>query len=271
MPAPSLRAERANRVDVIAHRGSSGDAPENTLSAIRAAIDERAGFVEIDVQRSKDGELVNFHDCTLVRTTDIERRFPGRPSYRVADFTLAELKTLDTGSWFGRRFAGERILTLREVIGLVRNRTGLLAEISPCSHYAGTGLPEQLAAEFAAVPHYLDQALARGELAVQSFSPADAKSFRARLPEVPIGVLAAERPTDAELIELSTWADHLNPSHEFTDRPLIDRAHQLGLMINVWTVNDPARMRELIELGVDGIITDHPQSLTRREGSVTFG
>jgi glycerophosphoryl diester phosphodiesterase len=195
------------------------------------------------VQRSKDGELVNFHDCTLARTTDVEQRFPGRPTYRVADFTLAELKTLDAGSWVGRRFAGEQILTLREVIGLVRHRTGPLAEISPCGHYTGTGLPEQLAAELAAVPHFLDQVLALGELAVQSFSPADAKTFRVRLPEGPIGVLAAERPTDAELIELSTWADHLNPSREFTDRPMIDRAHQLGPMINVWTVNDPARMR----------------------------
>lgn len=256
------RADRSAGVDVIAHRGASGVAPENTAPAIRAAIRQRADFVEIDVQRTKDGKLVNFHDCTLVRTTDVEERFPGRPDYRVADFTLAELKTLDAGSWFGPRFAGERILTLGEVIGLVRHRTGLLAEISPCAHYRDTGLPKQVAAELGGTARFLDQALAAGRLAVQSFNVADAKAFHARLPEVPVGLLHASRPTEAELVELSTWADQINPSSDETDRALIDRAHRLGLAINVWTVNDPSRMRELVALGVDGIITDYPQSLT---------
>ncbi len=88
---------------------------------------------------------------------------------------------------------------------------------------------------------------------------------------MPIGVLDAERPTDAELVELSTWADQFNPSHEVIDAALVHRAHQLGLMINVWTVDDPTRLRAMIDLGVDGIITDYPQSLTGREGSVTVG
>ncbi|MFC7624138.1 glycerophosphodiester phosphodiesterase [Microlunatus sp. GCM10028923] len=256
------RADRSADVDVIAHRGASGVAPENTAPAIRAAIIQRADFVEIDVQRTKDGKLVNFHDCTLVRTTDVEERFPGRTDYRVSDFTLAELKTLDAGSWFGPRFAGEKILTFGEVIGMVRNRTGLLAEISPCAHYLDTGLPEQVAAELEATPRFLDRALAEGALAVQSFSVADGKAFHARLPEVPVGLLHASRPTEAELVELSTWADQINPSFDDTDPALIERAHQLGLAINVWTVNDASRMRELIALGVDGIITDYPQSLT---------
>ena len=80
--ASSSTAAGELAVDVIAHRGSSGVAPENTAAAIKAAVKQDADFVEIDVQRSKDGRLVNFHDCTLVRTTDVEERFPGRPSYR---------------------------------------------------------------------------------------------------------------------------------------------------------------------------------------------
>ena len=140
--------------DVIAHRGSSGVAPENTTAAVRAAIKQRADFVEIDVQRSKDGKLVNFHDCTLQRTTDVEERFPGRPSYRVSDFTWAELRTLDAGSWFHEKFAGEPIITVSDVIQQVDGRIGLLAEISPCSQYEG--LVEDFVDELNSVPRYVD-------------------------------------------------------------------------------------------------------------------
>ena len=98
--------KKEDAVDVIAHRGSSGIAPENTEAAISAAIKQRADFVEIDVQRTKDGRLVNFHDCTMERTTDVEERFPDRSPYRVSDFTWDELQTLDVAlvrlvTWLG--------------------------------------------------------------------------------------------------------------------------------------------------------------------------
>ncbi|WP_132877385.1 glycerophosphodiester phosphodiesterase [Tamaricihabitans halophyticus] len=254
--------EKAAEHAVIAHRGSSGVAPENTAAAVRTAIAQRADFVEIDVQRTKDGKLVNFHDCTMERTTDVEEKFPGRPSYRISDFTWQELRTLDAGSWFHPDYAGEPIMSVREVIKLVDRRAGLLAEISPCDHYRG--LPADLAAEFTSVPGYLDRALASEELAVQSFEVDDARAFNERLSEVPIGVLDAERPSDAELVELSSWADQVNPQWTVTDQGLVDRIQELGMTANVWTVNEPGSMRELLELGVDGIITDFPQSLTQR-------
>lgn len=263
-PAAAVAADEADGPAVIAHRGSSGIAPENTAAAVRAAVRQRADVVEIDVQRTKDGRLVNFHDCTLERTTDVEERFPGRASYRVSDFTWAELRTLDAGSWFDESFAGEPIITVREVIRLLGRHTGLLAEISPCGHYAGTGLPEQLAAELSAIPGYVDGALADGRLGVQSFVVADARAFQAALPEVPIGLLDADRPTEAELLELSAWADQVNPQFTVTDQALIDRVHELGMEINVWTVNEPGAMRRMRDLGVDGIITDFPHSLTQR-------
>ncbi|MQA78729.1 MAG: hydrolase [Streptosporangiales bacterium] len=252
-------------VDVIAHRGSSGVTPENTAVAIAKAIKQRADFVEIDVQRTKDGRLVNFHDCTMERTTDVEQRYPDRPSYRVSDFTWAELRTLDAGSWFDERYEGEPIITVRDVIRRVdRTKTGLLAEISPCGHYQGTGLPEDLVQELWSVPGYVDRALADGELGVQSFEPGDAKAFKDVMPEIPVGLLDAERPSDAELVELSAWADQVNTSTDVTDAALIARIQELGMTSNVWTVNEPGRMRQLIDMGVDGLITDFPQSLTQR-------
>ncbi|MFC7017861.1 glycerophosphodiester phosphodiesterase [Streptomyces viridiviolaceus] len=250
-------------LDVIAHRGSSGMAPENTAAAIDLAVDQRADFVEIDVQRTKDGKLVNFHDCTMERTTDVEEVFPNRPSYRVSDFTWAELRRLDAGSWFHDNFAGERLITVDDVISHIRNTdTGLLAEISPCGHYVG--IATDFAQNLTGKPRYVQRALAREQLAVQSFQVDDAQEFHALMPDVPIGFLDADRPTEQELVQLSQWADQVNPQHTVTDQALVDRVHELGMDINVWTVDEPGAMRRMAGLGVDGIITDFPQSLTQR-------
>ncbi|MFD8175840.1 glycerophosphodiester phosphodiesterase [Streptomyces sp. NPDC059709] len=250
--------------DVIAHRGSSGMAPENTAAAIDLAVRQRADHVEIDVQRTKDGKLVNFHDCTMERTTDIEDLYPGRPSYRVSDFTWNELRQLDAGSWFHPDYAGEPIITLDTVIRhLQHTRTGLLAEISPCGQY-GTTIATDLADHLNGKPDYVRKALARRQLAVQSFETDDARAFHTAMPDVPIGILDADRPTETELVELSQWADQINPQHTVTDQTLVDRIHQLGMDINVWTVDEPGTIRKMLNLGVDGIITDYPQTLTRR-------
>lgn len=109
---------------VIAHRGASADAPENTLPAVSLGARTGAGFVEIDVQRSSDGELVVIHDTTLARTTDVEARYPARAPYNVADFTLEELRSLDAGSWFGAAYAGTRIPTLQNVLATLRGGPG---------------------------------------------------------------------------------------------------------------------------------------------------
>lgn len=262
LAAPSAAQAATDGPDVIAHRGSSGVAPENTEVATRLAVRQGADFVEIDVQRTKDGKLVNFHDCTMQRTTNVEEVFPGRPSYRVSDFTWAELQRLDAGSWFHEKYAGAPIITVDRVIELVHRKSALLAEISPCGHY-GTGIAADFASYLEAKPGYVRDALARGKLAVQSFELDDAGVFNGRLPRIPFGFLDADRPTEAELVALSAWADQVNPQYTVTDQALVDRVHQLGMDINVWTVDEPGAMRQMAGLGVDGIITDYPQSLTQ--------
>ncbi|MGW8064007.1 glycerophosphodiester phosphodiesterase [Streptomyces ziwulingensis] len=261
-PATTHADERTHTApQVIAHRGSSGTAPENTAAAIDLAVRQHADHVEIDVQRTKDGTLVNFHDCTMERTTNIEDLYPDRPRYRVSDFTWKELRRLDAGSWFHPRHTGERLLTLDDVIHHIdHTSTGLLAEISPCDHY--THLATDLAHHLGTKPHYLHRALTRNQLAVQSFHTDDAHTFHTHQPDIPIGILNAQRPTDTQLVRLSHWADQINPQHTVTDQALVDRIHQLGMTINVWTVNEPADLRHMTALGVDGIITDHPQALT---------
>ncbi len=264
LAATSTTAQAATSPDVIAHRGSSGMAPENTAAAIDLAVHQRADYVEIDVQRTKDGKLVNFHDCTMQRTTDIEDLYPNRPSYRVSDFTWNELRQLDAGTWFHDDYAGEPIITLDDVIRHIQHtRTGLLAEISPCSQY-GTTIATDLADHLDNRRDYVTKALARHRLAVQSFQTDDARTFHTAQPDIPIGILDADRPTDTELTELSQWADQINPQHTVTDQTLVDRVHQLGMDINVWTVDEPGAIRTMAGLGVDGIITDYPQTLTQR-------
>ncbi|MFI7872162.1 glycerophosphodiester phosphodiesterase, partial [Streptomyces salinarius] len=214
--------------------------------------------------RTKDGKLVNFHDCTMERTTDVEDLYPGRPSYRVSDFTWNELRQLDAGSWFHPDYAGEPIITLDTVIRhLQHTRTGLLAEISPCGQY-GTTIATDLAHNLNGKPGYVGKALAHDRLAVQSFQTDDARTFHDLMPDIPIGILDADRPTDTELVELSQWADQINPQHTVTDQTLVDRIHQLGMTTNVWTVDEPGAIRKMTTLGVDGIITDYPQTLTQR-------
>lgn len=99
---------------------------------------------------------------------------------------------------------------------------------------------------------------------MQSFDVNDAKDFHELLPDVPIGVLDGERPSDAEIIALGEWADQVNPQWTATDGSLIDRVHELGMSVNVWTVNEPGAMHTMVGMGVDGIITDYPQTLTGR-------
>lgn len=255
MPA---HAESAAVID-IAHRGSSGSAPENTVAAADVALQQHASVVEVDVQRSADGELVILHDVTLDRTTNVEEVFPERAPWRVGDFTLAELRTLDAGSWFAEEFTNEPIPTLREVVDALGNRAGLLLEVKSPALYPG--IEADIHQELSSIPGYLSSALASGNLVLQSFDHASMRKFHDLAPEVPIGLLFGTRPTEAELVLASEWADQINPSYRVTDKALVDRVQELGMTISVYTLNSGQLMRQFINMGVDGIITNYPEVL----------
>ncbi|SEE27788.1 glycerophosphodiester phosphodiesterase [Jiangella alba] len=254
MPAPP-----ASAVVDIAHRGASGVAPENTVAAVERAVEQRAGFVEVDVQRTADGELVVLHDTMLARTTNAEAVFPDRAPWNVADFTLAEIRQLDAGSWFSADFAGEPIPTLREVVDALGPRTGLLLELKRPDLYPG--IEAQIHAELSAVRGYLNRSLRTGRLVVQSFDAASMRTYHEVAPEVPIGLLYSSPPTHDELLAASVWVDQINMAFTVTDRRLVDRIHALGLTVSVWTLDTEQLMRQFLDLGVDGIITDHPDLL----------
>lgn len=261
LPTQVDRATRwhPERALTIAHRGASGEAPENTLTAMRRAIGHGADLVEVDVQRTRDGALVLLHDTTLERTTDAARVFPRRAPWRVGDFTYDELSRLDAGSWKGAAFLGERIPLLEDLLRLLsRTGTGLLLELKAPERYPGivrdvvVTLREQALAP-AACP--------RGPVLLESFSFAAMKEAKVLAPELPVGLLGA--PPVANLPVLASWADMVNPPHRLVDEQYVDLVHRLGMRTLLWTVNRPPAMRRALALGADGVITNHPAVLAQ--------
>lgn len=259
----STRPEVPHRVTNVAHRGASALAPENTLAALRAAITVGADMVEVDVQRTKDGALVLMHDTTLARTTDAKRRLPGRAPWRVGDLTYDELSGLDAGAWKSARFAGERVPTLDDAIGLLApSRTGVLLEVKTPGLYPG--IVSDLVASLRRVSGYVADVAPSGRLVVQSFDYAAMKEHATQAPEIPVGLLGM--PARENLPALATWAGQVNPSHFAVDRRYVDQVHALGMTCHVWTVNRRPAMRRVLRMGVDGVITNRPDVLATLAG-----
>lgn len=249
--APS---EKADRVDTIAHRGASGYAPENTMAAFRKAVKMKADYIELDVQATKDGKLVVIHDTTVDRTTD--------GTGKVGSFTWDELRQLDAGSFFGPEFAGERIPSFEEVLDEFRGKTGILIELKSPELYPG--IEEKVADALA--ERNMDKP-ANEKIIVQSFNFDSMKTFHKLLPKVPIGVLTSNKEdlTDEKLAEFAAYSDYVNPTQKLVTEDLVDRIHDLGMQISVWTVRKPEEVEPLLKAGVDDIITDYPDYVPRNK------
>jgi glycerophosphoryl diester phosphodiesterase len=258
LSAPAASAAPAPAIEVTAHRGSSGAAPENTLAAVRLALAQKSDVVENDIQRTLDGELVIMHDVTLARTTDVEQVFPDRAPWNVRDFTLAEIKQLDAGSWFAPEFAGERVPTLAEWVGAVGDRAGMLLEPKAPELYPGIEI--DLDKELRSLPVF-NRAVQRDEVVVQSFNHPWLRTYKDLAPDVTVGLLFGSRPTEAAIADAATWAEQVNPALGAIDEATVDQIHAQGMEAHVWTVNAGQDMRRAIRWEVDGIITNYPQVL----------
>ncbi|MCG6950588.1 MAG: hypothetical protein LJE93_16870 [Acidobacteria bacterium] len=237
----------AARTRVIAHRGFSGAAPENTRAAVRAAIEVGADMAEIDVTLSADMHVVVIHDPTLDRTTN--------GSGEVSLFTLEELKELDAGSWFDPSFAGERIPTLDEVLAEANGRILLNVEIK--SESVDRGVVKRVASAI------------RGrdmceQVVVSSFSPTALLQMHAIAPEIRTAVLYnTELHTGRDAVEIAAelGATVFNIKRQRLTRIMLRRCREHGLPIGVYTVNKPRRMRRLVGKGINAIFTDRPDRL----------
>ncbi|MFJ8904288.1 MULTISPECIES: glycerophosphodiester phosphodiesterase [unclassified Streptomyces] len=245
---------------VVAHRGASGYAPENTLAAVDKAAALGTAWVENDVQRTKDGELVVVHDDSLQRTTDVEEVFPDRAPWKVKDFTAAELARLDAGSWFDPAYAGARVPTLEQFVHRVdQHRQKLLLEIKNPELYPGI---ERDILKVLGNEGWLDRAHVQQRLIVQSFSTDSVRTVHELKPEVKTGFLGT--PPVADLPVYAAFADQINPSHSSLTAAYVsavhgfEGAHGKRLETFTWTVNDAAAARRVAGFGVDGIITNRP-------------
>ncbi|MEV7086461.1 glycerophosphodiester phosphodiesterase family protein [Streptomyces sp. NPDC093085] len=245
---------------VIAHRGASAYAPENTLPAVDAAGALGIGWVENDVQRTKDGRLVVIHDDNLRRTTDVAEVFPDRAPWKVADFTAAEIARLDAGSWFGAKWAGTRVPTLEQYLRTVdANRQKLLLEIKSPELYPGI---EKDILRVLRQERWLDPAHVRNRLVIQSFSAESVRAVHRQRPDITTGFLGT--PPVAELPSYAAFTDQINPSYTTLSTEYVAAVHRLKgahgkpLTVSTWTVNSAADAARVRDMGVDGIITNYP-------------
>ncbi|KUJ68815.1 glycerophosphodiester phosphodiesterase [Streptomyces albus subsp. albus] len=261
LPSASAQAaDHPHRPVTVAHRGASGYAPENTLAAVDAADELGITWVENDVQRTRDGQLIVMHDTTLNRTTDVEQVFPDRAPWKISDFTLDEIERLDAGSWFGPEFAGERVPTLDAYLERVSdNHQKLLLELKAPELYAG--IEAQTLRELRA-DGWLDHQHIKHRLIVQSFNADALRTVHGLRPDIKTGFLGT--PALADLPAYAEFSDQINPSYKTIDTGYVaavhalDGAHGDPLEVFTWTVNDGPTAVGVARLGVDGIITNKP-------------
>lgn len=235
-------------VMVIAHRGFSGAAPENTLTAFQKAVEAGSDMIELDVQFSKDRKLVVLHDDTLERTTN------GRG--RAVDFTLEELKNLDAGSWFGAQFSGEKIPTLKEVLELAQGRVLINIEIKHPEHgqYSIAELAERALKE-------VKNARMIDRVIFSSFNPAALEWIKKREPRAWVALLYHRDWNSVPDAMGGKEYGVLNLRHTYLTKAKIRKIHQEGKKINVYTVNSPEGLEQFVRWKVDGIITNYPDRL----------
>lgn len=247
-PKPAALFHRGPSAVNWGHRGAPERAPENTLASFRAAMDLGASGVELDVMLSADGEVVVVHDYSLERTTD--------GAGPVKAYSLAGLKRLDAGRWFSADFAGERIPTLQEVIdGL---DPGVFLNIEIKSETPGTDGLEKAVVRIIAENNLYERVV------VSSFNPVSLMRVKAADKKIDVGLIYAP---DLAIYLRQGWfipllrPEALHPRYDMVDAAYMARARKKGFKVAVWTVNEGEEMERLLDLGVDGIITDRPDLL----------
>jgi glycerophosphoryl diester phosphodiesterase len=253
--APAVAAPDADRPLVIGHRGAAGTAPENTVPAFKDARAAGVDYLEIDVQLSADGVPFLFHDDTPARTTDVAEVFPGREDDPVTSFTWAELQQLDAGSYFGPRFAGERIPHLDDAAKVATVNTGVYIEIKSPRNSPGI---EQVVADALAQDKDWAKLLGAGKVTIIGFDEASNRTFADLAPEVPLQQLTGSVPDAATIGRWAGFVDSVGTNYRSLDAEDVARVDAAGLDLGVYTVNSPEAVRHVIDLGVDMVTGDFP-------------
>ena len=276
---------------VVAHRGASAYAPEHTLAAYRLAIEQGTDFVEQDLAVTRDGVLICLHDASLERTTNVEQLFPNRSveaeiegrkrkAWLANDFTLAEIKQLDAGSWFDPKFADERVPTFDEAVALVKGRAGLYPELKTPEMYEGRDVRFEELVAAALDKHGLrgPSADPKTPLILQTFGEASARKLAGMKIGVPV-VLLIDRGVGWDAARIATWkgvVQGFGPAKGIVlkNPQFVTLAHAAGITVTPYTFRSAdtgtfpsvkAEMEHyLYTLGVDALFTDNPDQFPRR-------
>lgn len=252
-------AQPNNDLVVIAHRGASSVAPENTLAAAEQGITYGADMIELDIHLTKDGKIVVIHDHTVDRTTN--------GTGTIADMTLEEVQKLDAGSWKDPKYADQRVPTLDEFLKLVNGRATVLIEIKSNDKKLYEGIEQK-------TWDIVEANNAHNWVAYQSFHPKVIDNFLAIDPKCPIYLLIVGRMPLFPLYydDAVRWGSPfkrwkgkvlgINPNTKFASKSFINKAHKNGFKVFSWTANEGKDIEKLKNNGADGVITNYPQKLT---------
>lgn len=234
----SINKSLTVQTGITAHRGGSSAAPENTMAALEAAVEQMADRAEIDVQETADGIVVVFHDGTLKRQTGLNKK--------VSDLTLEEIKELDVGSWFSPDFAREGIPTLEQVMGYAKGKIDLNIEIKNLGN--DSYLPDKVL-ELVVEYEMEDQCI------ITSTNRNYLKKIKTMNPDIKTGHIIAAAYGDYYSDE---FVDVISIRSSFVTGRMVEAAHEAGKAVHAWTVNERAELERLNALGVDDVITDQP-------------
>ncbi len=236
---------------IVAHRGSSAIAPENTLASFRQAIADGADAIELDVHLTKDGEVVVIHDSTLNRTTN------GRG--RVRDYTLVELKRLDAGSWFHKRFSSEKIPALAEVFEEIGDRVEINIEIKTDDYNErSVGMLEKCI-------ELINKYQAANFVLISSFNYMILQHVKKLQPEIATGILFNPlrnlRLSIHHLME-KTNAKLFICAKSYLKRSIVSNLHEKKIKVGTYTINDKAALIRVLKKSVDFIYSDNPVKIS---------
>jgi glycerophosphoryl diester phosphodiesterase len=236
---------------IIGHRGASAYAPEHTIKSYEIALELGVDYIELDLQMTKDGYLIAMHDSTVDRTTD--------GTGKVSNLTLSEIKQLDVGSWFNeeypkyakKEYEGLQVPTLDEILKYFGNKVNYYIEIKQ---------PDENLKVIDKLLEAISQYGLIENVIIQSFSINSLKEINVKQPKLTLIYLG--NPENINFKEAAKYADGVGLSYLDLNKQHIEKAHELGLVVHCWTVDDKKEIKKLLEWNVDGIFTNKPDLTT---------
>ncbi|MCF8001740.1 MAG: glycerophosphodiester phosphodiesterase [Halanaerobiales bacterium] len=229
-------------INIIAHRGSSKAAPENTKSAFKQAIKDQADGIELDVHLTADNQVIVIHDPTIDRTS--------KGKGFIKNFKLNELKQYEFGSFFDEKFKNEKILTLTEALEIIKNLSFINIEIKK-GYNINQGIEEE-------VLKSIEKINLKNEIIISSFNHESLKMIKNIRNDIKIAPLLYARLNKPWDYAINLSAEYLHLYYKLVNKEIIEKCHQHGIKVNVFTVDEKYDLNKMINYEVDGIITNYP-------------